>query len=227
LTLPNFADLAAAEAICALEALGWTRIAAGDWSWVLASADESQAARLSPWGDAYLLHARRCEAVQISFLPRVDAILPLGALGHVIVMERLLPAPESRAAAFCSALAVASDSGWQAPAGCDTSEFDGDSEIAILRDHLLRLAEEGEATLPFWGGLDVRPDNVMADARGRLKLVDPVFVSGPKIIAALEARDQKALAQLPAGAIAAFFSIPAFEAGPGSLAAAAIEMGLI
>jgi hypothetical protein len=44
LTPPDFRGLSAAATIEALEGLGWTRIATGDWSWVLASPDGDQAA---------------------------------------------------------------------------------------------------------------------------------------------------------------------------------------
>jgi hypothetical protein len=54
-----------------------------------------------------------------------------------------------------------------------------------------------------------------------------VFVAGPKIIAAIEARDAAALARLPPGALAAFFTIPPFKDGGGALADAAAEMGLL
>jgi hypothetical protein len=67
----------------------------------------------------------------------------------------------------------------------------------------------------------------MADASGRLKLVDPVFVAGPKSIAAIEARDRPALARLPPGALAAFFTIPPFTDGGGALREAAAQTGLL
>jgi len=194
---------------------------------VLASPDGSQAARVTPWDAAYRLHAERCRAASNPYLPRIDAIAPVGSLGHLVVMERLYAAPEDRASALCAALVAQGDSGWRAPEGADTAALANEPAVAALRRHILALADEGARTLPFWGGLDVRPGNVMADAGGQLKLVDPVFVAGPKIIAALEARDRAALARLPKGALAAFFTIPPFKEGPGALGAAAEAMGLL
>jgi hypothetical protein len=219
--------MTAAEAIAALEALGWTRLATGDWSWVLASPDGMQAARVSPWDAAYRMHAEFCRDAPSPYLQRIDAILPLGALGHVVVMERLHPATEDRAAAFCAALALSGDSDWHPPDGVDVSAFQTEPAVRRLRECLLALAERG-AQLPFWGGFDVRPGNVMADASGQLKLIDPIFVAGRKIVDAIVARDRAALARLPAGALAAFFTIPVFEAdGGGALREAAAQMELL
>ncbi|HEY2707682.1 MAG TPA: hypothetical protein VGI95_06470 [Caulobacteraceae bacterium] len=217
--------MTAAEAIAALEALGWIRLATGDWSWVLASPDGAQAARVSPWDAAYRMHAEFCRDAPSPYLQRIDAILPLGDLGHVVVMERLYPAPEDRAAALCAALALSGDSDSPPPEGVDDSAFKADPEIRRLREGVLALAERG-ARLPFWGGFDVRPGNVMADATVQLKLIDPIFVAGRKIVDAIVARDRDALARLPAGALAAFFTIPVFEDGGGELAVAVAEMGL-
>ena len=210
-----------------LQGLGWAQLATGDWSWVLASPDGKLAARITPWDAAYQLHAERCMGARNRYLPRIDAIAPVGALGRLVLMERLFPAAEAEAAALCAALVEVGDSGWRAPENLDISAHAADPEIAALRRHLAALNQEGARTLPFWGGLDIRPGNVMADAAGQLKLVDPVFVAGPKIIAAIEARDAAALRRLPPGALAAFFTIPPFAAGAGPLGEAAAEMGLL
>jgi hypothetical protein len=217
--------MTAAQAIAALEAGGWTPLATGDWSWVLLSPGGTQVARVSPWDAAYRLHAELCRRRPIRHVQRIDALLPLGRLGHVILMERLWPAPEEDAAGFCAALDVAGDSGWRAPDGA-AGRLHAGLEIARLRDHLRSLGEAG-AQLPFWGGFDVRPGNVMQDEEAVLKLVDPAFVSGPKIIAAIEQRDREALLQLPEGALAAFFQIPPFQPGGEELKAAAAEMGFL
>jgi hypothetical protein len=67
----------------------------------------------------------------------------------------------------------------------------------------------------------------MQDEAGVLKLVDPAFVSGPKIIAAIEQRDRAALSRLPQGALVAFFQIPPFQSGGDELKAAAADMGFL
>ena len=227
LPLPDFASLTAGQGIAALEAKGWTQLSAGDWSWVLLSPGETQVARVSPWDAAYRLHAELCRRRPIRYVQRVDAILPLGAVGHVVVMERLWPAPDAEAAAFCVALGVESDSGWRPSESTETSAFDHDPALNDLRAHLRELERLG-AALPFWGGFDTRPGNVMRDGDGVLKLVDPAFVSGPKIIAAIEGRDRSSLSKLPPGAVAAFFNIPPFKPGGGDeLRVAAAEMGLL
>ncbi|HZZ89318.1 MAG TPA: hypothetical protein VFE13_13395 [Caulobacteraceae bacterium] len=206
--------------------MGWTRLATGDWSWVLASPDGAQAARVSPWDAAYRLHADLCQRTRNRYLQRIDDILPLGEVGHVVLMERLLPASETASAAFCAALAVSGDSGWQAPEGRDLGPFANDPQLDILREHLRAVVAAGES-LPFWGGPDVRPGNVMADAAGNLKLIDPVFVAGRKIVAAIVERDREALERLPPGALAAFLKIPVFDDGAAPLRGACVEMGLL
>ena len=227
MTLPALAGAETAnEAIATLEEAGWSRLAEGDWSWVLASPNGAQVARVSPWDAAYRLHAELCWRVRNHYLQRVDAILPLGACGHIVVMERLWPA--SNAASFCAALGLGDDGGWVAPAGPHVSLFVSDPQLAALRELIADMAAEGARTLPFWGGFNIAPDNVMMDANGQHKLIDPVFVAGRKIIAAIEARDRDALACLPPDALAAFLTIPVFEGG-GAVALFAIlfELGLL
>jgi len=194
---------------------------------LLVSPDGAQAARVSPWDAAYRMHAELCRDAPNRFLQRVDAILPLGAVGHVVVMERLFPAAEDAAIRLCAALGLRGDSGWRPPDGLALGGLDRDPDIAALRERLAAAAADGAARLPFWGGYDIRPANVMADAAGALKLVDPFFVAGPKIIAAIVARDRAALARLPEGALAAFLTIPPFENGAEALREAAAEMGLL
>jgi hypothetical protein len=182
---------------------------------------------VTPWDAAYLLHAELCRSAPNRYLQRVDAILPLGALGHVVVMERLYLPPEDAAARLCAAIGLRGDTGWKPPDGLDLGGLSADPHIVALRSRLSAAADQGAATLPFWGGYDIRPGNVMADAAGALKLVDPFFVAGPKIVAAIVARDRAALHRLPEGALAAFFTIPPFASGAGELGEAAAEMGLL
>jgi len=193
---------------------------------VLASPDGAQAARISPWDAAYRMHAELCQRTRNRYLQRVDAILPLGGVGHLVVMERLFPAPEAASGPFCAALVVSGDSGWRAPEGLDLSPFENDVELDALRGHVRGLAAAG-AGLPFWGGLDVRPANVMADAHGGLKLIDPVFVAGRRIVEAIIGKDREALDRLPPGALAAFLTIPVFDDGAAPLRAACVGMGLL
>ncbi|HEY5072700.1 MAG TPA: hypothetical protein VII63_11810 [Caulobacteraceae bacterium] len=193
---------------------------------MLASPDGERVARVSPWDAAYRLHAELCRHSNNPYLQRVDAILPLGVCGHVVVMERLFSAREDRAAAFCVALGLANDVDWAPPANCDASAFAG-QDLAALRTLIGTLAAEGAASVPFWGGLDVRPGNVMADAAGQLKLVDPVFVAGRKIAAAILARDRQKLARLPPGALEAFLTIPACVGRAEDLRTVLIDLGLI
>lgn len=212
LTPPISPDATAAEARALLEAAGWREIGVGDWSWVLADPGGTLAARVTPFDPAYLMHARAClDGPPNRWLPRVDAILPLRRDGHVVVMERLWPAAEEHAAAFCSALGIRNDSGYAPPPDLPFPEADED--LTTLRERLERLIAQGARRFKLWGGSDIRPGNVMADAQGRLKLVDPVFVRGLGIIEAISEGRRDLLADFSREQLEDFMTIPPFKPG--------------
>ena len=198
----------ASEACGALSDAGWREVGRGDWCWVFADPADEIAARVTPWDRAYRLHVKTCLAhAGNPFLQRIDGMVELAAGGHVVFMERLWPAGEAEALAFCHAVRVGNDSGWdwaEKPAG----PFPETPALAALRSILADELEEGAATLPFWGGSDVSPKNVMADGAGQLKLIDPVFVSGWKIVEAIEAGAADLPQQMSREELEAFFTIP-------------------
>lgn len=190
--------LTADEARAVLQGAGWTPLAEGDWSWVHASPDGLRVMRVTPWDDAYRLHARAClENTGQAHLPRVDAILPLKGLAYAVLMERLTAALDVEAKAFLARI------------GLDTPERPADDGLRAVKDIVQAVEAAGRARSPFWGGFDTNPSNVMRGRDGRLKLVDPVYVAGLKIMAALEAHDGAALRQLSDAQLLAFTQIPA------------------
>lgn len=210
---PQDADAGAAREH--LERLGWRQIARGDWSWVLVDLQGARAARVTPFDPAYLMHARAClEGPPNRWLPRVEAIWPLRRDGYVTVMELLKPAPEAEAAAFCAALGVGNDSGY-VPRGA-AAALAPDEDLLILRDRVEALIAAGARRYRVWGGSDVRPGNVMMDVQGGLRLVDPVFLSGPKIVEAIQSGRIDLLADFSHGQLEDFLTIPAFTPGPGA-----------
>ena len=226
---PHFdAATSAQEARTALEHAGWTQVGVGDWSWALVSPDGQSVARVTPWDRAYRLHAEMCQAHSNRYLQRVDRIDDLRDGGHVVFMERLWPASEVLAAAFCKAIGLGNQSGW-AVAATDqaVAAYDGDQELAALRRIVAAARDEGAESLPFWGGLDIRPGNVMADAAGQLKLIDPLFVAGKSIIEAILAGQRERLAAIPRGSLAAFLTIPAFDDGADGLRQKLRDLDLI
>lgn len=203
----------AAQALALLSAAGWREVGTGDWSWVLADPHDRLAARVTPFDPAYLLHAQAIlSGPPNRWLPRVDAILPLAGDGHVVVMERLWPAAEAEAEAFCAALGIRNDSGYQLREDLDFEAADED--LALLRERILRLSAEGARRYRLWGGSDVRPGNVMADGAGRLKLVDPVFLRGLSVLEAIQTGQGELLADFTRQQLEAFLTIPPFKPGP-------------
>jgi hypothetical protein len=112
LALPTIsADVTAAQALKLFEQAGWRRIGTGDWSWVLADTSDTWAARVTPFDPAYRMHAVAClTGPPNRWLPHIATIIPLHQNGYVVVMERLYPANEAAASAFCAALAIGNDS---------------------------------------------------------------------------------------------------------------------
>lgn len=207
------ADATADEARAALAAAGWREVGTGDWSWVLADPDDRLAARVTPFDPAYRLHAEAVlEGPPNRWLPRIDALLPIAGDGYVVVMQRLWLAPEDPAAAFCAALGLGNDSGYDLRE--DLAFADADADFAALRDRVLALGAEGARRYRLWGGSDIRPGNVMVDAEGALKLVDPVFVRGLSVLQAIQDGRADLLADFTQAQLAAFLTIPAFKPGP-------------
>ena len=195
------------------EQAGWSQIGVGDWSWVLADASRAWAARVTPFDPAYRMHAEACISGRPNrWLPHMATLMPLRRDGYVVVMERLGPADEEAAASFCAALAIGNDSGYAPPVG---KPFDAvtDADFAALRARLLALLADGARRYQLWGGSDIRPGNIMADARGSLKLVDPIFLRGKAIVDALRDGRRDLLTDFSRRQLEDFLTIPVF--GPG------------
>lgn len=190
---------------------GWTLIGTGNWSWTYASPDGQTAARVTPWDPAYRLHAEACLAGEPNrYLPRIDSIVSLSGEGYVTLMERLWPAKEVEAAHLCGRIGLGNDSGYEIPSVEDDPR---DQELADLRRRLRQLIAQGAERYTLWGGSDIRPGNIMADAEGQLKVVDPVFLRGPAIVDALKSGRGDLLADFTQDQLQAFLTIPVFLPG--------------
>jgi hypothetical protein len=189
--LPSFPeDASVGEALAQLAAAGWREIGAGDWSRALEDPSGGRVARVTGFDPAYRMFAEECLAgPRNRWLPRFEAILPLRRDGYVAVMERLWPADRAAAAAFCRALGAVNDSR-ETEGEAGLFSFADDVDLAALSGRLRALLASGASRYRLWGGADIRPANVMTDADGALKLIDPVFIAGKDICAAL--RDGRA-----------------------------------
>jgi hypothetical protein len=177
------------EARARLEDAGWQWLAHGDWSQVYRSPDGERVARVAPFDPAYSLHVRIClENSGFDYFQSVHERCALAPAGELVVMECLEEADSGRSAELCGALGevaflerAATDRellGW-------AQRRQGDPALSRAFELLHAGAREGARTLGFFGGLDVRPGNVMQDTSGQLKLIDPYFVAGPRLIPAI------------------------------------------
>lgn len=205
----------APDARAALQAQGWREIATGDWSWVLASPDGARAARVTPWDAAYRMHAEVCLKQAHPHLPRIDAIAPLAGEGYAVFMERLWPCDVARAETFCAALGFPrdTDKAETIPDPSEVAKMADAPETESLRAILAELFARA-AALPFFGGSDIRPGNLMCDAAGVIKVIDPIYVAGRNVLAAIEAGDRAALRKVSLANLQAFLTIPVFKPGP-------------
>jgi len=198
-----------------LEAEGWEWLARGDWAHVYVSPDGRQVARVVAFDPAYALHVRTCLAhPDIPHFPRIDWHCDLPPAGQLVVMERLQPADESAASHLCCLLGSTKHLGreirvdeveaWEA-------ERRADLGLERLFDVLRAAAATGERSLGWFGGFDIRPENVMQDASGGLKLIDPYFVAGPKLIPAMLADIAAVARRYSRPQLEAFLEIAVFE----------------
>jgi len=205
-------DTTAHRALLLLEQAGWRRIATGDWSWVLIDTSGACAARVTPFDPAYRMYAEAClNGPAVRWLPHVTGIIPLRREGYIVVMERLWPANSSVASAFCAALGIPCDSGYVVGSG-QPFDWADDADLTNVRALVLRLIAEGAHRFKFWGGSDIRPANVLVDARGQLKLVDPIFLRGQAIVEALRGGRRDLLTDFCRGQLEDFLTIPFFAA---------------
>ena len=159
-------DLPHREATGRLLAEGWNVCGIGDWATVWRSPDGMQVARVSPFEPAYEVFVELCRRLAgHPLLPRIDFDTPLGGGGRLTVMEFLLPVESAEADAVVER--------WGAAAP--------DDPIAEVRRKAEELNAEAATSIPFWGGLDHNPGNVMRNTAGEPKLVDLFYAAGLEI----------------------------------------------
>ncbi|WP_166352511.1 hypothetical protein [Phytoactinopolyspora limicola] len=154
------------EAAGRLLASGWSVCGLGDWATVWRSPDGTQVARISPFEPAYGVFVALCHGLDGNpMLPRIDLDVALGGGGRLTVMEFLLPVSAEEAGAVAQR--------W-------TDASPGDP-ITQVRHEAERLDAEAATSVPFWGGLDHNPNNVMKNVHGEFKLVDLFYAAGLEI----------------------------------------------
>jgi len=159
-------DLPHREASGRLLADGWNVCGIGDWATVWRSPDGTQVARVSPFEPAYEVFVDLCHGLEgHPLLPRIDFDAPLGGGGRLTVLEFLLPVGSAEADGVVERWAAALP----------------DDPITEVRRKAEQLDAEAATSIPFWGGLDHNPGNVMTNVSGEPKLVDLFYAAGLEI----------------------------------------------
>ncbi|THV41468.1 hypothetical protein [Glycomyces buryatensis] len=163
---------------------GWSVCGVGDWATAWRSPEGFQVARVSPFELAYGVFVDLCRDLDgHALLPRIDFDAPLRGGGRVTVMEFLRPAEEPEVAAVTER--------WEAGAA--------DDPVGAVRLEAERLSDKAESVIPYWGGVDLNPGNIMVDLSGQVKLVDLFFSAGHLIFSGLTQNPTEFAARIPAG----------------------------
>ncbi|SDK64429.1 hypothetical protein SAMN05216298_0954 [Glycomyces sambucus] len=179
----EFADLDHRAVAGRLLADGWNVCGIGDWAYVWRSPDGRLVARVCAFEPGYGVFVELCRKLSgHPMLPRVDFDAELRGGGRVTVMEALMPASDEERATVTER--------WDAAESGDP--------VAAVRSEAERLNAAAAQSIPFWGGLDRNPGNVMRRADGGLVLVDLFFAEGRDIYRALTEDPERVAAAFPA-----------------------------
>ena len=130
-------------------------------------------------------------------------------------MERLEPANEEAASRLCCLLGATKHLE-SAPSADERRAWEAerraDPALTVFFDLLRATAAEGTRRLGWFGGLDVRPGNVLQDRNGQLKLVDPYFVAGKDLIPAMLEDIESVAKRYSREELRGFLEIAVFEA---------------
>lgn len=170
------------EAAARLLADGWNVCGVGDWATVWRSPDGELAARVSPFEPAYAVFVQLCRTLPGNpLLPRIDLDSPLEGGGRITVLEFLVPTDAGKAAEVRQR--------WE--------DAGADDPVAAVRAEAERFSAEAAEAIPYWGGLDRNPSNVMATPAGEPRLVDLFYAEGLVIYTDLLTDPAKVLASFP------------------------------
>ncbi|MFC4336975.1 hypothetical protein [Salininema proteolyticum] len=172
------------DASVRLASAGWNVCGLGDWATVWRSPEGLRAARVSPCEPAYGVFTDLCRALPGNeLLPVIDVDVALDGGGRFTAMEFMRPVEAGAAADLKER--------WERAA-------DGDP-VSEVRRAAERLNAEAERSIPYWGGLDLNPGNIMADAAGEPRFVDLFFADGERIFQALMAGPEELEKRIPWG----------------------------
>jgi hypothetical protein len=179
----GFAGLHHREAAGRLLADGWSVCGIGDWAFVWRSPDGRRVARVCAFEPGYGVFVELCRRLPgHAMLPRIEFDAELMGGGRLTVMESLQPASTEE----CEAVLAR----WDAA--------DPSDPVAAVRAEAERLDAEAAQRIPFWGGLDRNPGNVMRRDGGEPVLVDLFYANGMEIYQTLVSAPEKIAAAFPA-----------------------------
>jgi hypothetical protein len=212
--IPPGTEADAARAL--FEGAGWRVVGEGDWATALADPGDEICARIVPFDPAYRIFAEEVLAGPPNrWLPRIDAILPLARDGYVVLMQRLWPADEALAHSFCDALGALDGRRDPPPPSGLFRDLD-DPDLPRLAARVTAMLAIGASRYRLWGGSDIRAGQIMRTRDGDLKLVDPLFLAGYEVVAAIQAGNTEALADFTRSQLQDFLTIAAFRRGDGN-----------
>ena len=194
-----------------LEKEGWTHVGTSNWSDVYASPDGGTAARIAPFDPAHVLFIEVVGAIPDNpWVPKRLGYFDMADGSKAVLMERLRPAAAAKADALVAAIDLPNDVGTRMPEPSDLIGRDEPSIIA-LREALQRLQAMGRERYPVWGGSSLTRGKVMSTEAGDLKLTNPAFISGPRLIDAMLAQDEEILSAFTREDLRRFPKIPYFR----------------
>ncbi|MEU4198014.1 hypothetical protein AB0E69_39390 [Kribbella sp. NPDC026611] len=117
-----------------------------------------------------------------ALLPTIEFDAPLSGGGRLTVMEFLRPAEVAEVEAVLKR--------WYAGESGDP--------VSAVRAEAERLDRVWADVIPYWGGVDLNPANVMLDLTGQIKFVDLFASAGHKMFAALVEDPAEFTARVPA-----------------------------
>lgn len=153
--------------------------------------------RITPYDPAYLLFVYTCWTWPHANLPAHSAAVRLTGSGYAVEMPRYAPCAVSLRTSFLAALQAAIN----AP--------ENSGEFAVLAQTLKRGLDLGQHTVPYFGGIDWNPDNVLLDGRTP-KFGDGFMQNGSAIT---EGIDRGAALALTQAEIDSFLQIPYYRRG--------------
>lgn len=176
-----------------LEERAWEYAGEGDWAIALRSPSRRLVVRISPFDPAWSYHVDLFRADPDGPFPMLHWTSDLEGGGTVAALEPLTPVDPEIGEDFLGRLEAYDDI---------------DDDLARTRAAIARTDARGRAKIPWWGGRERNPENVMRDGAGRLKLIEAFYVDGARLYSDVLERPERVLAEFAPEQRRYMFEIP-------------------